>query len=100
MSAYYILDADDNVAEVDDVIAWGKWFEENPKKRQVGYNQKRDVVVSTVFLGLDHSFLEEAKPILFETKAFKNGAEVACERYSTRLEALKGHDEMALKYIK
>ena len=44
MSAYYILDADDNVAEVDDVIAWGKWFEENPKKRQVGYNQKRDVV--------------------------------------------------------
>lgn len=99
MSKFFILDADDNIASIDDAIAWGEWFEANPKKRQVAYNHKRGVVVSTVFLGLDHSFLDDVPPILFETLVLKDGKEHTCARYNTRLEALKGHDKLALEYI-
>ena len=55
-----------------DVLKWGKWFEASFQnecrivaKTKVG--RKR---VSTVFLGLDHSFMGKGELLLFETMIF------------------------------
>lgn len=90
----YILDVDGNPIPCDDLITWGKWLE-NPNNRQV----KKDFVgkywVSTVFLSLDHNFLE-GEPILWETMIFSESEDETKydgyqERYSTRQEAIEGH---------
>lgn len=49
--------------------------------------------ISTVWLGLDHSF-GDTSPLIFETMVFRSKtdmAELSQQRYSTRLEALVGH---------
>jgi len=46
--------------------------------------------VSTVFLGLDHSYGSEG-PIVFETMVFENDQSKDCFRYSTWDEAVEGH---------
>lgn len=60
------------------------------KQDQIG-----EILVSTVWLGLDHSFGGD-KPILFETMVFgpegtPEKTDLACWRYSTEQEALEGH---------
>jgi hypothetical protein len=51
------------------------------------------VRVSTVFLGLDHSFLRRGEPILYETMVFGGPHDEHQRRYSTRAEAAAGHYE-------
>lgn len=48
--------------------------------------------VSTVFLGLDHSF-GQGTPILFETLGIHNGEHYCMNRYPTYEAALTGHRE-------
>lgn len=57
-------------------------------------------LVSTVDLGIDHSF-GNGKPLYYETMIFKKGSwsDLYCKRYSTEKEARKGHKE-AIKYVK
>lgn len=72
-----------------------------PEYKRVGLTEvasaDRSVVrtVSTVWLGLDHSYGPGA-PIIFETMVFGEGSwtEQDCQRYSTELEARIGHVEM------
>jgi hypothetical protein len=50
--------------------------------------------VSTVLLGIDHSFSMKGPPLIFETMVFESKnhlKEVDMERYSTKEEALVGH---------
>lgn len=50
--------------------------------------------VSTVWLGLDHSFTPGSPPMIFETMVFKHGGggvEEECHRYVTEGEAQAGH---------
>ncbi len=57
--------------------------------------------VSTVWLGLDHSFGSDSKPLIFETMVFpKKGefGELDMMRYSTEAEALLGHKAMVGKW--
>jgi hypothetical protein len=50
--------------------------------------------VSTVWLGLDHSF-RNGPPLIFETMVFAEGSsDLACRRYSTEAQAREGHAEM------
>jgi len=65
----YIL-ADDGVPEeIEDLEAWGRWFEiERIKFCKVTHIGCYEV--STVFLGLDHSFSSEGPPLLWETMVF------------------------------
>ena len=52
--------------------------------------------VSTVWLGLDHRFMSEGPPLIFETMVFrskKNYSGEYQERYSTEEEAIKGHKQ-------
>jgi hypothetical protein len=75
---------------------WAKNFC-NISKTRVAEFENDNILVSTVFLGLDHSFLE-AEMHVFETMVFENGSEVDCERSATYQEALKIHDELVQKY--
>lgn len=74
----------------DDLMAWAKWFEDG-KNRNVKQDMIRGVHISTVFIGLDHSF-GDSPPLLFETMIF--GCECLSgyqRRYSTWEEAEAGH---------
>jgi hypothetical protein len=90
MSKYWIL-KDKKIVKVDDVLTWGRWFETS-KDRIVAKEYVGPYHVSTVFLGIDHSFGGK-KPLLFETMIF--GGEFDeneyQERYSTYRQAEKGH---------
>lgn len=63
----YILDARGEPVTESDVIKWAQWFEK--AERHVGNDWIGEQRVSTVFLGLDHSF-HEGIPILWETMVF------------------------------
>lgn len=72
-------------------MAWGRWMEKG--ERHVALDVVGDVKVSTVFLGLDHSFAHGA-PVLFETMVFGGPLDQEQERYATRDEARAGHAAM------
>lgn len=80
------------------VTAWAKDF--NDKSRLLKQNTlPNGVFVSTVWLGLDHSF-SGGPPLIFETMVFPANSldEKNCQRYSTEAEALQGHQEMVEKW--
>lgn len=73
--------------------------------RTVGRTELSAVVVSTVFLGMDHGW-GQGPPILFETMVFQRGpngsvgTDLACERYATWAEAEAGHAVMVARYTR
>ena len=83
----YILEGHEPVEEPD-LLKWARWFE--TADRHVRDTFRDDVRVSTVFLGLDHSF-DDGPPLLFETMVFVNGLSETQERYSTWSQAEEGH---------
>lgn len=96
---HYILDGDGNHVECS-LMEWAEWME-NPANRVVQQNNTPNYMVSTVFLGLNHSWSDEGPPILFETMVFPrtedsdvNWAEQFCWRYATVAEAKIGHQEL------
>ena len=66
------------------------WMENNPEKKAVKQDHIGDVFVSTVFLGLDHSF-QSNTPILWETMIFGGEHDQYQERYTSYEDALEGH---------
>jgi hypothetical protein len=92
MTGNYILDAGGNPVHEPDMLKWARWFSEHTNERQVARTQlPGDVTVSTVFLGLDHSF-EPGVILLFETMIFNGPLDETQCRYSTREQALAGHE--------
>lgn len=65
-------------------------------KKRVGRTKTWNGEVSTVFLGLDHSW-NGPPPLLFETMVFGGTHNQDCERYATWDEAEKGHAAMVAK---
>lgn len=65
---YYIL-RDRVPTPVDSLVQWATWFERRGNRR-VAETQWQGTRVSTVFLGLDHAFRDNARPELFETMVF------------------------------
>lgn len=98
MSLFYVLDKDHHVIEEPDVLVWAKFFE-HIENRLVARTVVGSALISTVFLGLDHSF-SGLKPLVFETMIFDcpKFADYQ-ERYGTWDEAMEGH-EKALKLVK
>ena len=93
----YILDKEGVPVQEPNIFAWGRWFEET-KDRIIQQDTIKtatgDVLVSTVFLGIDYSFLRGGKPVLFETMIFESNIKALHEyqeRYRTREQAIKGH---------
>ncbi len=84
----YILDADGQPQQCNDLMAWAKWFE--TANRHVAETQFESVRVSTVFLGLDHSF-GGIVPVLWESMVFGGPLDGEQERYTSRADAEAGH---------
>jgi hypothetical protein len=87
----YILDENGNPKREDNTEVWGRWFE-NAAGRIVKQDTVLDDRVSTVFLGLDHNYYREGPPILWETMVFGGPHDGYQMRYSSKEEALLGHD--------
>jgi len=73
-----------------DILKWSRWFE-NVDNRRLAQTTLGPYWISTVFLGLDHSWSGAGAPILFESMVFDEEEAFSCERYSTWSEAEKGH---------
>ena len=85
-----------------DIMEWSKDLEKKEYKivkQEILPNGKW---VSTVWLGLDHSY-RNGPPLIFETMVFpKEGdyGDLDMDRYSTEEEAIKGHKKMVKKWSK
>jgi hypothetical protein len=82
-------------------IILGQWSDlmEDDDYRRVALDLVDDRwSVSTVWLGLDHQFLGDGPPLIFETMVFDKGSpsyhDMEQRRYSTLEQALAGHAEM------
>lgn len=90
-SLHHFIDEHGTVtSKVCDVLEWADWFENNRMCWHL-VDHHADVRVSTVFLGLDHSFGLQDGPILFETMIFGGPHDGYQKRYRTTEEAKKGH---------
>ena len=74
------------------VIEWAKEYEAMGD-RHLGDTIVKGVRVSTVFLGLDHSF-GSGPPAVFETMVFNGKLDQYQQRYCTYDEAERGHKRM------
>lgn len=88
MSDKYIL-VNKEPVRIRDIIEWAKGFED--QDRRVARDTVGDAEVSTVFLGIDHSFGDSEKPVLFETMIFGGPLDQEMWRYCTWDEAVEGH---------
>jgi len=96
MHEKYILHGHEAVPE-DDLLTWAHWLElanRVVKRTQVS----EGIEVSTVFLGLNHSF-GEGKPLIFETMIFGGVRDGYMVRYSTWDEASVGHDAIVKEFL-
>lgn len=114
----YILYRGKRVVPCPHLLAWGRWI--GHCRKDVIVKQEcftvlgwiKPLMVSTVFLGLDHRFLTEGPPILFETMIFAphgpNGVidnEIFgnCDRVCSLGEARQQHERaklLALDWIR
>jgi len=92
---YYKLGPDHEVVEATR-DEWTAMFMDAPG-RTVAKTMVDGALVSTVFLGLDHRFIGDGPPIVFESMTFANGEpgiEIDTDRYVLWSEALAGHEAM------
>ncbi|QQX80814.1 hypothetical protein JK628_02780 [Shewanella sp. KX20019] len=118
MNLNYILIGKNPVCVGDDFFAWSNWmgwaarnnarhvgdYIQGPQKPikkgnkkmlgKINHFRSEAVRVSTVFLGLDHNWYDNGKPIIFETMVFGGIRDGAMIRYRTWDDAKVGHDEM------
>jgi hypothetical protein len=100
MEINFILDDNNNPQHCPDALEWSLWMHSHDRTVEVTRLSDKNLFVSTVFLGINHSFHLEGTPILFETMIFplKEGGEIwsedlYCCRYATYQEAKDGHAE-------
>lgn len=98
---HYILDEQGNPVPEPDVLKWAAWFQDN--RRVLKHDRFGRVLVSTVFLGLDHSFSfeenEVKEPVLWESMIFKGKHADTQERYTSQRAALEGHQQLVMTVL-
>jgi hypothetical protein len=100
---HYVLDKDGN-AVLANRDEWSEFMEHG--ERHVGYYEANGVRVSTVFLGVDHSFGFDlcpdanGKPILWETMVFGGLMDSHMERYTSIEAARQGHARILNKAMR
>lgn len=101
MGMYY-----DRQGKPMELMDWARKFEDLDYKA-VAQHWVRGWMVSTVWLGLNHRFMRDGPPIIFETMIFPPGDEAGehgvmseeyMERYATEDAAQAGHDR-ALAWV-
>lgn len=91
MSKHYILEG--RKAVPVEMMTWATWLEANYDSRNVAKTNISDGKVSTVFLGLDHSY-GVGPPLLFETMVFGGSHDGNTERCTTWEQAEAQHAAM------
>lgn len=91
----YILDENHEPVPCESDAEWGMWM--CGRNKIVEQSQVGEIKVSTVFLGMDHSF-SGGDPTFFETMIFGGPLDQNMWRYRTWEEAVTGHAE-ALKLV-
>lgn len=76
-----------------------QWLENNPSRKTVKRDEIGDILVSTVFLGLDHGWDSDV-PVLWETMIFGGKHDQYQKRYTSYKDALKGHEKALMLIIK
>jgi uncharacterized membrane protein YgcG len=89
MGRWYILDNDHKPVSTN-VLDAARWMEEDPNNKVVKQEEVNDTFVSTVFLGLDHSWNSDI-PVLWETMIFGGEHDQYQDRYCSYEDALEGH---------
>lgn len=98
MITYYRLNEDHSVTPLSDPL---EAYADPARDKHVAKTTVDGMLVSTVFLAMDHSFLG-GPPLLFETMVFDQGGDspwmdLHCERYSTWDEAAAGHEAVVAR---
>lgn len=88
-SKLYILNEDHSISQTTDLGVWCE-FMQNIEKRRVLRETIYGVEVYTVFLGLDHNYIFDGEPVLFETMSFGDTEEIQ-ERCCIWDEAVEQH---------
>lgn len=91
VSDKYVLDGT-TPRKVDTAEEWARGFSDH-LNRHVGDEMVGEARISTVFLGVDHNFLPNRPPLLFETMIFGGVHDGHQTRASTYEEAKKQHAE-------
>lgn len=91
MSKWYILD-NNNKPIPKPVLEASQWLDDNDHRRIVKRDEIGDILVSTVFLGLDHAW-DSDTPVLWETMIFGGEHNQYQERYTSHKDALEGHEK-------
>jgi len=91
----WILDVKGNPVHEPDVVVWGQWFEFSGEERTMAFTTfcdaaGKDVVVSTVFTGMDQG-MGIGAPVLYETMVWRGEDIEEGYRYRTKEEAVAGH---------
>jgi len=93
MMMYAILGNNHEVIPVEYVLEWANMFEDTGArivaKDRIG---RGNVEVSTVFLGINHSFFGNAPPLWFETMIFGGHLDGYQERCTTWDQAVAQHE--------
>ncbi len=105
MGDHYFLNSDNSYTPCD-LMTWANQLEELWKegRKHVGHIVIDGLRISTVWLGLNHNFLNIGKPLLFETMIFDDDGDCGWdyhyqERYTTWDEAVEGH-KTAIEWVK
>ena len=86
MKLLYTLNGREPVP-VDDPVDWAMWRAANPDAGRVAWTEHGSITISTVFLGVDHSFAMHGPPVLYETMIFGEPFDRRMYRYCTWDEA-------------
>ena len=89
MPKWYKLNPDKTISPIKDINELANVYD-NPNRIVAQTVISKGIHVSTVFLGLDHSF-GEGPPLVFETMIFGGELDQYQERYSTYQQAEAGH---------
>jgi len=81
--------------QVFDLIEWSQWME--TADRRVARDKIGDIVITTMFLGLDRNISRTSSPILFETIILGGNFDKHREQYHNWEEAEAGHQHWVEK---
>jgi hypothetical protein len=77
---------------IHDVLEWARLFENDEYRRIALTNLPSGIEVSTVWLGINHRFVGDGPPLIFETMVFGGEHNEEMWRYATENEARQGHE--------
>ncbi len=94
----YTLDAEGNPVHEPDKPTWLRWFSAHDRSiaatRISGDEPRHEILISTIFEGVDRRHSPDDPPLLWETMVLNGLDEKNVWRYSSAADALAGHERV------